>query len=98
MSGSFLIGIGGLVFFLTITYGLYQIIRVIKSFVDKEVKYDLFEEMLLEKSAKAKGLDLDKEVVKRDIFRQQSKSIRRKIREEIYDDMFGKEDKEDKKA
>lgn len=94
--GGLFVGMGVLVVCIVGSYWLYQLARMYRSMIDKEVKYDLLEEMTLDRLAKKKGIDLEKEVLKRDVFRQKKKSYRRKIQEEIYEELFGK-DKEEKK-
>ena len=94
--GSIFIGIGAMVVFFVLAYLLYQFSRIIKATADKEWKYELFEEMMLDKVAMKKGINLDKEMLKRDAMKIQRKSLRRKLADEIYDEMFGK-DKEEKK-
>lgn len=89
-------GIGVMILSCVMAYFFYQLTRVFRSSADKEEKYDLFHEMMLDKYASKKGIDLNKELVKRNVFKQQRKSIRRKVEEEIYDEMFGKGKKEDK--
>ena len=89
------LGIGFMSFILMATYAFYQLVRFIKPVADKETKYELFEEMSLDKMAKKKGIDLDKEEVKRDVMKHNSRSFRKRVEEEIYTEMFGK-DKEDK--
>ena len=54
----------------------------------KEAKYGVLEECGLDIIAKQRGIDLDKELIKRKVIDTQKKSIRKKIESEIYDYMF----------
>ena len=91
--GGIFIGIGGMVVLFVMAYMFYQISRLFKPMADKEWKYELYEEMVLDKVAKKKGIDLEKEYMKREIRRK--KTLRRRLEEEMIEEMFGKE-KEDK--
>ena len=75
-------------------YRLYiKLVQYIDVVVNREVKYELFEETFLDKIAKEKGIDLNEEMVKRKIYEgvkdNKRKSFRKKIEEKIYEDMFG---------
>jgi len=94
--GEGLMGVGMLILLCVwawITYRLYKRIIVwMDSLFNREEKYSLLEEVMLDKMAKEKGIDLDKELIKRDMFRNpENKSIRKKIRDKVYEDFFGKE-------
>jgi len=89
------IGVGFLMLCSIFTYWFYQIASMTKAHASRENKIELLEELLIDKVAKKKGIDLDKETMKREIFKQSKKSMRRRLQDEIYDEMFGK-DKEDK--
>ena len=84
--GSFFVGIGLMVFSFAIAYMFYQIARMFKSSSNKEARFDLFEELILDDLAKSKGIDLERAAVERRIVN--SKSIRRKIEEEMIKKMF----------
>jgi len=93
--GTFFVGIGFLVFILVMTYLIYRIFRVMIFDMDnisrKGYKYCLIEEKFIEDYAKEKGLDLDKEMLKREALNQRSKSMRANMEEEILRKMFPKE-------
>ena len=91
--GSVFLGIGVMVVLFVMAYLFYQIARLFKPMADKEWKYELYEELVLDKVAKKKGIDLEKEYMKREIRRK--KTLRRRLEEEMIEEMFGKE-KEDK--
>jgi len=95
MYGDVFLGIGGMVLFLVAAYLTYQIARLWKQIADKESKYDLLEALLLDKVAKKKGIDLEKESIKREIYTARKKTFRKKLQEEMFSEMFGKEDKEE---
>lgn len=94
-AGGLFLGLGLMVVMFVVAYMFYQVARGIKTMIDKDEKYELFEEMLVDKVAKKKGIDLNKELMKRNVFKQQRKSLRRKLQEEIYEEMFGKDKEED---
>lgn len=83
-------GIGGMMMMFVMTYLIYQFARIIKPIADKETKFELFEGMVLDKVAKKKGIDLEKEVLKREIMKKNKKNFRRRIEEEVYDEIFPK--------
>ncbi len=71
--------------------------RYIKTDADLEEKYNLLTECLIDRVANKKGIDLKKELLERNIFRTQGKSLRKKLREQIYEEMFGKEEEQNEK-
>ena len=87
--GSGFIGIGGMVVLFVFALLFYQFVRILKPMIDKEWKYELFEEMVLDKIANKKGYDLKKAGIERKIIA--SKGFRRKIQEEMIKEMFGEE-------
>ena len=97
--GSVFIGIGTLICSLVLAYIMYRFYVKFAQYIDviinREAKYEILEECFLDKIAVKKGIDLNKELVRRKMFDDtKKKSFRRKIEEQIYEDMFGKEDKE----
>ncbi len=100
--GEIFVGIGALVFMLVFAWIIYRIykrcILWLDSQCNRDEKYSLLEEVMLDKMAKEKGIDLDKELMKRDMLRKpESKSIRKKIKDKVYEDFFGKEEPKTKK-
>jgi len=98
--GSFFAGIGFMIFFISIASIIFHSNKYIKINVEKENRYSVFEELVLNDMASKKGYDLEKEVLKRenrDKNTKYRKTIRRKIEEEAYEKMFGEKEKEDKK-
>lgn len=79
--------------YLVIAYVLFIIARYIRITLDRDIKYDVFEEIMLNKYAEKKGIDLDKEIAKKELFKQTKtkKCIRERLKEEIYEDLFGKD-------
>ena len=75
-------------------YFLYQVAKRSKFLTDKEFKYELMEEMALDKFAKKKDIDLTKEDIKRNIMKK--KTFRKEVEEELINDFFEKK-KENKK-
>jgi len=90
--GSALIGVGALVITFVCAWILFSffkpVIEWIKLIYNRESKYELLEEKMLDEVAKKKGVDLDAEMIKRNVLKQQRKSFRKKVEEEIYDKLF----------
>jgi len=100
--GDFLIGLGGLVFLLVFSWIIYRfykrIILVMDSFFNREEKYSLLEEVMLDRIAKEKGIDLDKELMKREMLtKPENKNIRKKIKDKVFEEFFGSEETKKKK-
>lgn len=94
--GSIFMGIGSLIVMCVFAYVTYRFYIKITQFLDvvinKEAKYEILQEAFLDNIAKKKGIDLTKELVKRKMFENTKKrSIRKRIEDQIYEDMFGKE-------
>jgi len=88
--------LGGLILACTMSYIIYRIyIKCIQWFdvvINKEAKHSILEESFLDKIGEAKGIDLDKELIKREMLKSKDKkSFRSKVEDQIYEDMFGKE-------
>ncbi len=66
---------------------------MLDSWINKDIKYSLLEEMKLDEIAKKKGIDLDKELSKRQLDIDKSKSFRKKLEEEVFKEMFEKSKK-----
>ena len=79
------VGIGVLIVTIVAAYFLYQLARIFKPIADKEEKYGLLEEIALEKHASKKGIDLNKELLKRQQWKK--KNFRRKVQDEILEGM-----------
>ena len=96
--GSFFTGIGSLIFAAVLAYIFYRLYVKFCQYLDvvinRESKYEILEESFLDGIAKKKGIDLEKELVKRQMFDEKKKSFRARLEEQIYEEMFGKEDKE----
>lgn len=94
--GSFFAGLGVLVISCVIAYIIYRVYIKFAQFIDviinREAKYEILEESFLDKIGKAKGIDLDKELVKRKMFEgNKRKTFRKRIEEQVYEEMFGEE-------
>ena len=83
-----------LLVFAWIIYRIYKRVIVwMDSLFNREEKYDILEEVMLDKIAKEKGINLDMELMKRDMLRKpKSKYIRKRIKDQVYEEFFGKED------
>ena len=91
--GAVFAGIGSLIMVGISMYIFYRIyIKFCQWFdviINRDTKYLLIEDVVLNKIAKEKGIDLDKELIKREMLRDVSKkSVRRKIEEQIYNELF----------
>lgn len=96
--GSVFVGLGGLFLTLVLGYIFYRIYVKLAQYIDvlinREAKYELLEECMLDRVGEKSGIDLDKELIKRKMFSSpKKKSFRRKIEEQIYEEMFGKDKK-----
>lgn len=96
--GALFTGIGALFLALILGYIIYRLcmplIRTLESTYNKESKYSLLEEKMLDEIAKEKGIDLDKEMLKKNLLEVRRKNFRRKLEDQIYDSMFGKEEEQ----
>ena len=74
------------------------LIDYLKILYNRQSKYELLEGSFLDEIAKKKGIDLDKELAKRNLLEpiRKRKSFREKLEDQIYEEMFGKELKEKK--
>ena len=92
---NFVAAIGVLVCLLVVAFILYRFylkfIQWLDVSINKDIKYALVEELALDKMAKAKGIDLDKELIKRRVIHEKRKDIQSKIKEKVYEEWFGKE-------
>jgi hypothetical protein len=97
--GNIFVGIGALLLSIVAAYIMYRFYIKIAQYLDvminREAKYEILEEAHLDKIAAKKGIDLNKELIKRKMFADtKRKSFRRKVEEQIYEDMFGKQKEE----
>lgn len=92
------VGIGQLIFAITlcvIVWKLYK--KIIQWFdikINREIKYEILEETSLNEIASKRGINLDEELVKRKITHEviKKKSFRNRIEDQVYENMFGKEE------
>jgi len=93
--GNVFVGIGTLIITFVVAWIMFSffkpVIAWIKLVYNRENKYELLEEKMLDEVAKKKGIDLNAEMIKRNVLKQQRKSFRRKIEDEIYENLFPKE-------
>ena len=81
-------GFGFLMICGVIAFAGYQLVRILKPIADKEQKYELYEELVLDKVALKAGHDLPGELKKRELMN--TKTFRKKLEEKLYDEMFEK--------
>lgn len=86
-------------FFYLICSFVKNIVDVDRSLAEKEINYSLVEDLALKQRALSKGLDLDKELIKRKYLKKiaTKKSFRTKLEEDVSESFFGKDVKEKKK-
>ena len=97
--GDIFIGIGSLACSILVMWILYRVylkfIQYIDTILNRAMKYEILEEAYLDKIGKKRGIDLNKELIKKEIIKNKSKvSLRKKISDEVFKEMFGKEEKE----
>ena len=90
--GAVFVGLGSL--FVTVIVAMILIkfakpmIAWIENMYHKDLKYSIVEEKVLDDIAKEKGIDLDGELLKRNILEKKDKNFRKKIEQEVFDKMF----------
>ena len=99
--GSIFLGIGSLILTCVVAYIFYRLYNKLVQFVDLIInrvsKECILEEVFLDRIATKKGIDLNKELIKRNMLKDtKRKSLGRRIQDQIYEDMFSDEDKSDK--
>lgn len=97
--GEIFLGLGGLFLCVIVGYIFYRIYIKLAQYLDviynREAKYEILEEVQLDAIAKAQGVDLNAELLNRKMLQVPSKSFRRKVEEQVYERMFGKEEKKE---
>ena len=100
-AGVIFLGIGGLLFFGVISWLFYKFARPMICWIEglyrHDQKYWIVEEKMLDMIAKEKGIDLDAELLKREVIQKKNKSFRKKIEEEVFKKMFPKEEEKPSK-
>lgn len=96
--GSIFSGMGSLIFALVLCYLFYRVAIKLIQYIDlnynRSAKYEIIEEIYLDKLASKKGINLDQELIKKKMLRDPNqKSIKRRIEDQIFEDMFGKTEK-----
>lgn len=101
-AGSFFVGIGGLIMTIVLSiifYRLYiKLVQYIDIIINREIKYEILEEVSLNEVGKKRGINLEEELVRRKITHNltKKKSFRKRIEDQVYENMFGKDNKENK--
>ena len=95
--GTLFFGIAMCIVSLGILYLFYHCGRWYKTNSDREERYSLFEIAMLNKKAKEKGINLDKERAKLRTMAQMNKrrSFRNELELEIIEEIFGKDEDDD---
>ena len=86
--GGLFVGIGVLALLSVLTYLFYQITKAYRSIMESVIREQVVNDVLLEKVCAKRGIDLNKEMIKRDFLRTKEKRLMKKIREEMYDEFF----------
>ena len=84
-------GVGVMVFFFVMAYLFYLIAKNLNVEYEYEVRFNTLKCVLLNKFAKKKDIDLEKEYLKREVYAHNRKNLRKRLEEEIYNDLFPKE-------
>jgi len=96
-AGEAFAGVGMLILSLVMAYILYRVYIKFAQWIDviinRESKYELLQEAMLDEIAKKKGINLEAALVKRKMIDVRRKSFRRKVEDEVFAEMFGKDDK-----
>ncbi len=97
--GSIFAGIGALILTCVVAYIFYRFYHKFIQFLDLIInrvsKECILEEVFLDRIAQKKGIDLDKELIKRDMLKDtKRKSLGRRIQDQIYEDMFSDKTKD----
>ncbi len=99
--GSVFTGIGALLVSIVLAYCIFRLFMILTDFLkilyNRQSKYELLEGSFLDSIAAKKGIDLNKELAKRNIIspiNKKTKSFRKKLEEQIYEEMFGKQEKD----
>ena len=91
--GSIFVGIGVLIILCVISYWIAIIAKMYRGIVENLLHESCLEDILLKQYCSKKGIDLEKEMYRREFLRKPKKNMVKKIHEEIYDDFFGKDKK-----
>ena len=90
--GSIFIGLSSLIAMFVFVFIIFKIAKPVWKFCEhfyyKEIKYSILEEKILYDLAKEKGIDIEEELLKRNVLEKERKSFRNKIEEEVFDKMF----------
>ena len=93
--GTMFVGIGSIaatIFFCVVFYKLFRpMIKWVEGLYNRDSRYWIVEEKMLDKIAKEKGIDIEEELLKREIVVKKNKSFRKKIEEEVFLKMFPEE-------
>jgi len=81
------VGLGALIMYAIIAYMLWQIVRIMRGWADYQTKYDKFKEILLNRVAKKRGIDLDKEMTKMELMG--SKKFEKRLQAELLAELEG---------
>lgn len=94
--GAIIVSFGTLIVALVIAWFFYRILKPIAGWVEgvynHDLKYWIVEEKMLDKVAQEKGIDLDAELLKRNVLQEKPRqSFRRKMEDEVFNKMFPEE-------
>ena len=93
--GETFIGIGALIIFVVFALILWKTFKPVIGWItlgyDRFSRLEIIESKILGRIASKKGIDLDKEMLKRNLVKKPTKNFRQRIEDQMYEEMFGKE-------
>lgn len=94
-AGSIFVGVGAMVISLVLAYFIFRLFKPIcnwmENYYNKDLRYNVIEEKMLDEIAKEKGIDIEAELIKRQVLVKPRKSFRGKIEEQVFEKMFPEE-------
>lgn len=92
--GELFSGVGSLALSIMVIFIIWRlsipVLGLLKALYNRESKYSLLAECFLDRFAEKKGIDLNKEMLKKKILETEPRNLRRKLDEEIFKEMFDK--------
>jgi len=91
------IAFGSLILTLVLAYFFYKVFKTMSLWLEMlynhSSKYIILEEKMLDSVAEEKGINLDAELMKRNMIAKPSKSFTKRVQDQMYEKMFGEEEK-----
>ena len=86
--GGIFVGVGVLILSVVLAYWIYQLCRLWKGLVETELHYSIAEDTMLKQICKKKGIDLEKELLVREVLGEKRRTFRKEIQKEIFKQFF----------